>query len=217
MKEFFRQMCHKPNMKRRVPIVILASIGVGFSLAWLIRVDMGLDPYTCFNQIMAQRIGITIGTWQTIFNCMLFVVIVLFGREYIGWGTVANMLLVGFSIDFFSWILDMVLPAGFFENPVVRVAVLVPALLLFIVVIALYVDMELGTSPYDALPFLVAKMLPRVPFAIVRCAYDILFVVIAVVLGNKIGIVTIFMAFLVGPVISWLGKIIQPWIGVESE
>lgn len=215
MKEFIWQMCHKPNMKRRVPIVILASIGVGFSLAWLIRVDMGLDPYTCFNQIMAQHIGITIGTWQTLFNCVLFVFVVLFGREYIGWGTVANMLLVGFSLDFFSWVLDRILPEDLFRSFAVRVSVLVPSLVLFVVVIALYVDMELGTSPYDAVPFLVAKLMPRVPFAVVRCAYDILFVVIAVALGNKIGIVTVFMAFLVGPVISWLGKIIQPWIGVE--
>ena len=75
-------------------------------------------------------------------------------------------------------------------------------------------DVELGTSPYDAISFIVAKYLPKVPFRFVRIVYDILVIIVAWIFGAKIGIVTILMGFTLGPVITFVGNKISRFIKV---
>ena len=131
---------------------------------------------------------------------------ILWCRENIGFGTLANMFLVGYSLDFFSWLWGRVLPEGAFSSMAVRIGVLFPALLLFVLSAAVYMDVELGTAPYDAIPFLVSKKLPNVPFRVIRMAFDFAVIVLSLLFGGKVGIVTILMALTLGPVIAWAGK-----------
>ena len=83
------------------------------------------------------------------------------------------------------------MPVGLFDSMAVRILVLIPALAIFVVALV-YMDVKLGTAPYDAIAFIIAKWVPKVPFRLVRMAFDfthrdcILF-------GGKIGIVTILM------------------------
>lgn len=216
MKEFIKGMYQKKNFAKRLMIVILAVIMMGFSLSWLVLVDMGTDPCTSLNLAVSSKLGTTLGNWQALFNCILFVFVIIWGREYIGFGTLANMFLVGYSLDFFSWMWSKILPAGLFDSLAVRVAVLFPGLVLFIVAAAVYMDVELGTSPYDAISFILDKYQKKAPFWAVRCCYDLLVIVLAYFFGAHIGIVTILMGFTLGPVITWVGKILSPLIGVES-
>ena len=63
----------------------------------------------------------------------------------------------------------------------------------------LYMVTELGTAPYDAIPFLSVKAQKKVPFRVVRMVFDFTVIVIAWVFGAKIGLVTILMGFTLGP------------------
>lgn len=216
MRDFLKGLYQKKNFTKRLVTVILAVILMGFSLSWLVLVDMGTDPCTSLNLAVSGKFGMSLGNWQALFNCILFVFVILWGREYIGFGTLANMFLVGYSLDFFSWLWSRVLPAGAFESFGVRIAVLFPALALFVLVAAVYIDVELGTSPYDAIPFLVDKFQKKLSFRVVRCCYDLSVTVLAYLLGAHIGIVTILMGFTLGPVITWVGEKIRPLLGVES-
>jgi uncharacterized membrane protein YczE len=196
-------------------IVVLAVIAMGFSLSWLVLVDMGTDPCTSMNLAISARLGMSLGNWQALLNCILFIFVIFLGRENIGFGTLANMFLVGYSLDFFTWIWEKCGIPQYFTSMAVRVAVLFPALILFVFVASLYMDVQLGTSPYDAMSFIIAKYLPKVPFRIVRIAYDLLVIVIAWAFGAKIGIVTILMGFTLGPVITFVGKLLSRFIEVD--
>lgn len=215
MKEFIKGMYQKQNFIKRLVTVIAAVIMMGFALSWLVLTDMGTDPCTSLNLAVSSRLGVSLGSWQAFFNCILFIAVVIWGREYIGFGMLANMFLVGYSVDFFSWLWAKLLPAGLFDSMGVRIAVVFPALALFIVAVAVYIDVELGTSPYDALPAIIHKAQTRFSYRIVRCAYDLLVIVIAFLLGAHIGIVTIVMGFTLGPVITWVGVKIRPMLGME--
>ncbi len=59
-------------------------------------------------------------------------------------------------------------------------------------------DVELGTSPYDAIPFIISKYVPKIPFRIMRIGYDFLVIFIAWIFGGHVQIVTILMALLLG-------------------
>lgn len=215
MKEFIQGMYQKKNFKRRLIAVLLAVITMGFALSWLVLVDLGTDPCTSMNMAIAQKLGMTIGNWQALLNCILFIFVIWLGKEHIGFGTLANMFLVGYSLDFFSWLWEKLLPVGVFESMVVRLVVLVPALAVFVVAAAVYMDVELGTAPYDAIPLIFSKHNKKTPFRVVRMAYDFLVIVIAVCFGAKVGIVTILMAFTLGPVIALVGEKLSRFLGVE--
>lgn len=217
MREFIKGMYQKQNFGRRLVAVLLAVITMGFALSWLVLVDLGTDPCTSMNLAIANLLGMSIGNWQALFNSILFLVVIAFGREYIGFGMLANMFLVGYSLDFFSWLWARVLPAGFFDSMAVRIIVLFPALGIFVVAAAVYMDVELGTAPYDAMPLMFCKLQKKIPFRIVRMAYDFIIILVAVFFGAKIGIVTILMAFTLGPVIALVGEKLSGFLGVEQS
>ncbi len=215
MKEFIQGMYQKKNFGGRLVAVILAVITMGFSLSWLVLVDMGTDPCTSMNLAISAKLGMSIGNWQALFNSVLFVFVIFLGKENIGFGTLANMFLVGYSLDFFSWLWTKFgIPAYFEASFLLRALVLLPALIVFIFAASVYMDVELGTSPYDAISFIVAKYLPKVPFRFVRIVYDILVIIVAWIFGAKIGIVTILMGFTLGPVITFVGIKISRFIKV---
>lgn len=192
--------------KAKLALVLVSVIVMGFCLSFLNRVDFGTDPCTMFNLGVAAKLGISMGSWQALFNGMLFVFVWKYSREQIGWGTLANMFLVGYSYDFFTWLNRFWVPEHLFDSFAVRLLITVPVLALFIVAASVYIAVQLGTAPYDAMPFIFCKINTRIPFKVWRIGWDVCMCVIGVLLGSKAGIVTIIMAFAFGPMISWIQK-----------
>ena len=124
MKKFIQGMYQKKNFGVRLTAVILSVIVMGFALSLLVLVDLGTDPCTSMNLAISEKIGMGIGNWQALLNTIIFVFVILLGRENIGFGTLANMFLVGYSLQFFSWVWDKILPAGLFDSMAVRILVL---------------------------------------------------------------------------------------------
>ena len=90
------------------------------------------------------------------------------------------MFLVGYSLQFFSWLWGIVLPAGVvtdgvFTSMTVRICVLFPSLICFIFAAALYMDVDLGTAPYDAVPYIIWNALKKESFfySISLCAHGL--------------------------------------------
>ena len=192
--------------KRRVIAVFIAVILMGLSLSFLIRLNFGTDPASTMNLGIANKLGIDFGTWLLLFNGLLLIVVLKFDRSHIGIGTLANMVLIGYSTDFFTWIFDMVIPEGLFvkENIIVRIVVLIPSLIIFIFAAATYMSVELGTSPYDAVAFIIAARFDKKHFRLIRICYDVAAAVIGKLLGSTIGVVTVVVALALGPVIAFV-------------
>jgi len=205
----------KKKLTRQIIGVLIGVIFMGFGISWLVPCGFGTDGYTAMNLAISGKIGWSFGTWQAALNCVLFVVVIWFDKKLIGLGTLANMILVGYSCDFFTWIWNMLLPADFFAPLWVRIVVAIPALLVFVVAAAVYMDMGLGTSPYDALPFILHKFLNKFSFKAVRIFYDLAFILIGYLFGAPFAVVTIMMAFLLGPAIEWVGEKIKPFLDAE--
>lgn len=209
MKEIIKGFYQKKHFWTRLTAVVLAVIVMGFALSWLLLVDLGTDPCTLMNNSIAAKIGLSLGNWQALLNVVLLVIVVIFGGRNLGFGTLANMFLVGYSIDFFSWLWESVLPADLFMSWSVRILVLVPALVIFVLAAAVYMNMDMGTAPYDAIPFIISQRLPKVSFRVIRMIFDFTVIAIGLLFGGKLGIVTLLMALTLGPVIAWVGNIMK--------
>ena len=137
---------------------------------------------------------------------MTFIFVIRFDISKIGFGTIGNMFFLGYISDFFKWMWELLLPPGFFDITAVRYALLLPSLAIFLLGAAAYMCAGLGSSPYDGLPFIISSHVKRFSFKAVRIMWDVAFMAGGLVLGGDVGIVTIAVAFFLGPVITWVQK-----------
>lgn len=106
-----------------------------------------------------------LGTYQMLFyGALLIVVMAMRQWEFIGLGSIANMVLVGYSKDLFDVIFSSmnILNRGAM-GMTERICWLVPTLGVFMVAVAFYMVVELGSGPYDAIPRLSRSTSRRFP------------------------------------------------------
>ncbi len=178
----------------------------GFGLSLLIRLALGTDPCSCLTQGVILYVPISFGTAQLLCHLVTFVFVLRFDMSYIGFGTIGNMVFLGYISDFFGWVWDSVLPEGFFAATAVRWGLLIPVLIVFILGASTYMTAGLGSSPYDAMPFIISHRCKKIPFKVIRMIWDISFMAAGFALGGDVGIVTLGVAFFLGPVIAFMQK-----------
>lgn len=202
----------KKSFKKRVIAVITSVLMMGFSLSFLFYVDMGTDPCSVMNLGISSRLGMSLGSWQLLLNLLLVFIVIKYDPRQIGIGSVANIVLVGYSMDFFRFIWNKLLPMEMFELFYIRIIVLIPALLLFIIAVAIYISVDLGTSPYDAIPAIITSRQNVLSYRFIRIIWDTLAALIGFSLGSTVGIVTIIMALALGPAIAYVQKKISRFL-----
>lgn len=212
LRKLYRHLFCQPHMERRIPVLILSVVLMGMCIAFFEKTRVGTDPCTVFNLSMAQNVlhWQNLGTWQLLFNLVLLAGILLLREgRCIGLGSLANMVLVGYSRDFFKPLVERLLP-GELESLLVRGAVFVPTMAVFLVAVAFYMVVELGTAPYDAVPQIIARR-TKAPFAVVRVIFDITVTAVGFLLGGQVGVFTVLACFFLGPVIAAIAAKFRPW------
>ncbi|KAF1296032.1 hypothetical protein BAU15_12160 [Enterococcus sp. JM4C] len=189
---------------------LLGVFILGLGAALLRISSVGLDPFTAANIGVGGKLGLSLGVYQLSLNALILVLVFLFGRKYIGIGTVINMVLTGFFIDFFTWLFTSVLHVPI--TSVSRIILLIFGVLIFTFGASFYMSAKLGNAPYDAIaPILVDRF--GVHYRIIRIIQDVLFMLIAFLFGGPVGLATIINAFFTGPLITfWDEKVSQPLI-----
>src|SRR4051795_6804203 len=103
--------------------LLLGLIGYGFSMAMMVRAELGLDPWDVFHQGLAMRTPMTIGVASAVVGvAVLLAWIPLRNRP--GIGTVANVLVIAVTVDAGLQILSTPTSLG------VRIAMMVGAVVL---------------------------------------------------------------------------------------
>lgn len=206
-----------PKFWTRLVMMITGVTVQGFGLSLLIRLALGTDPCSCLTQGVINYLPISFGTAQLLCHLVTFVFVLRFDMSYIGFGTIGNMVFLGYISDFFGWIWDSVLPQGFFASQPVRWGLLVPVLIVFILGASTYMTAGLGSSPYDAMPFIISHKCKKIPFKAIRMIWDISFMAAGFALGGDVGIVTLGVAFFLGPVISFMQKKLAVLLKQEAQ
>jgi len=220
-----------PQFGKKFLIMIIGIFLMGFFLSFLVEVGWGTDPFTFQNTVISARLGWSFGTWQLCLNGVLFVLVIIFNRRLIGLGTLANMVLVGYTVDFFRWVWSSAFPLlgrictepGFLWA---KIIVFTLGLLCFVIAASLYMNADMGLSPYDGLAFIISRRLEKkVPAALSRMAYDLSAVLAGILasLGSGISILSaligsLAMSLTLGPAIQIVGRFVNGrLLGTPSE
>ena len=207
LKKAITDYFNAPNFKKRLIVMLIGVFLMGFFLSFLIKVDLGTDPCTFMNLTISRRLGVLLGTWQLLLNSVLFVFVLIWGRKFIGLGTIANMVFIGYIADFFCFVWDNTIPSEYFTDMPSRAVIFVLALFCFIIAVSFYINANMGVSPYDAMPQIISeKVIKKVPSFAVRMLYDFIVIVVGILFGGVPNIGIVLMALFLGPVISVVGK-----------
>ncbi len=214
MKFSFKQFI-VPNFAKRLAFMLPAVILMGVFVSILVEIGWGTDPASFMNLNIASTLGWGLGNTEVLVYGLMLVFTFIFGAEMIGFGTIANMVLIGYVVDLCRWIWRNIGFAGFIAESSFPVRILIFALTLifFVIVASVYINAQMGVAPYDAMPQIISGWMPKVPFFIIRILFDLTAVLIGVIAGklNPNGIQgsavgSIIMSLMLGPVISLVGK-----------
>ncbi len=181
----------------------------GFCLSLLRQFDFGTDPCALFTTGLTYHLPFSFGTCQLLTNLVMMVFVLAMDASFIGYGTLGNMVIVGYTSDLFCWVWQTVLPAGFLSQKPVEWILILPVLAFFILAASVYMCAGLGSAPYDSLPFILSERQNRMSFRTLRMLWDIAFTAGGVLMGARLGLVTVVMAFFLGPVIGEVRKRIE--------
>ena len=195
------------NGKEFIWKALMSLIGItliSFGAALSQTMNMGLDPFTAINTGASELLGFTLGNYQLFVNAAILAIILFFDRKIIGWGTIFNLVLVGYMIEFFISMLESFIDPTQFAF-IVQLLITVVAILIFTFGVALYMDADLGVSPYDAIAPVITDRVSA-SYKTVRIIQDIVVVIIAWILGGPVGVSTFITGFLAGPLIDFFSN-----------
>ena len=178
-------------MIRRLSQLLLGLYLYGVSMALLLRAGLGLDPWDVFHQGLAGHVGLSFGMLVSLVGALVLLLWIPL-RQRPGVGTVANVLVIGASVD----LTMMVLPAV--EGFAVRAGLLLGGVALNGIAGAMYIGAGLGPGPRDGL---MTGLVRRTGWSIRRVRTGIELAVLALgwLLGGTVGVGTVLYALAIGP------------------
>jgi uncharacterized membrane protein YczE len=181
------------SMTRRVIQLLTGLVLYGIGCGLTVEAGLGVDPWTVLAQGLAIHTGLGIG-WVT--NILGFLLLLLWIplRQKPGIGTIANILLVGTSMQVLLWVMPPV------QGLIAQVATLLAGIALVAVASGLYIGARFGPGPRDGL---MTGLHSRFGWPIWACRASVEISVLAIgwLLGGTVGIGTVLFAFLIGPLV----------------
>jgi uncharacterized membrane protein YczE len=170
------------------------------SIVLQINARLGYAPWTVLDDGMRNLTGLTIGQANILMSAAIIAVDLL-AREKIGFGTVANMTLLGLFTD---WILALkLLPvASGLADGLLFLGI---SMLLVAVGVWLYIGAGFGAGPRDSLMMAAIRCTGK-PLGFCRCALECFAVALGFALGGSVGVGTLMQSVLTGIMMQALYK-----------
>lgn len=197
---------------KQILFAILGNLIIGFSIGILRLSKLGVDPLSFMNSGFSDFLKKDFGTVITVTNFILIVIVFFGHRKSIGLGTVINMATVGYSADFSYMLLKFMDTDKFWVNFIL----LIIGINVMSIGVGIYLEADLGASAYDAMPYVVSNIVKRdLSYKYTRIVLDIICIVVGLLFGEQIGIGTIFLGFLSGPLIVFYRNLAKKLIFEE--
>jgi len=185
------------NRLRRVLQLFTGLVLYGFSMAFMVQSDLGLNPWDVFHQGLAKVTGISFG-WVVILLGIPILLLWIPLRQRPGFGTIANLVVIGFVVDGAL----ALLPEG--SGIPARVGYLTAGILVNGLATGLYIGAAMGPGPRDGLMTGIVKRFPRLSIRLVRTTIELSVLGVGFLLGGTVGLGTVVYALSIGPLLQVL-------------
>ena len=193
--------------RKRIAMSLAGNLLVGIGVAIFKFSALGNDPFNGMNMALADLFQVPYPTLQIMVNILFFAIQLLAARELIGFGTVINIFLIGYIVNFTYGLLVRSLgsPGSF----AIQLLAMVTGMLICSLGLSLYQCSEMGTVPYDALALILDRKLKKLPYFWCRILCDGSCALVCFLAGGIVGLGTLVSAFGFGPVIAFFNRTVS--------
>ncbi|TQR08724.1 YczE/YyaS/YitT family protein [Psychrobacillus soli] len=179
--------------------VLLMSIGISMTIKGQ---RFGISPWDVLHVGLYDHLGLSIGTWAILTGIIIVVATMIGTKRWPQFGTWLNILVIGLLIDVFNWLIPDI--TGFAGQLIIFLG----GVLVIAIGIGVYVSPNVGAGPRDSLMLLIMK---KTGWSIrtVRTGIEVFVALVGWLLGGPIGIGTVALALLTGPLIHYTLPISQ--------
>lgn len=200
-----------PFFRKRVLMCVIGVVLSGVAVSFFKSAIFGVDPFQALMSGLDALIPIKYGTLYVIVNAILLIFSLVFDKARIGLGTLINLFLLGYIVQFGVDLLAAAIPG---PSLMIRIAYLLIGVLIACIAASMYFTANMGVSTYDAIALIITGTWHKGKFKYVRIMTDFTCVALGVALfllsGQEasgllavVGIGTIISAFMMGPMIDW--------------
>lgn len=169
----------------------------------VLNAAIGVSPWDVLHQGVSNVTGITVGKANIYSGVIIIAIDILLGQA-IGWGTLANMYLIGTFIDLLM--LNGIIPG--FQAFIPNLILLFTGIILQGLGVYLYIAVGWGAGPRDGLMVVLTKRTGK-SVRLIKSSIEVCVVVIGFLLGGNFGVGTLIMAMLSGPIWQYLFKLLN--------
>ena len=187
-------MMNSALLARRIAQLLVGLVTYGIAISMMVRGALGVPPWDVLTQGLVLQTGLSFGLLTNIIGALVLLLWIPI-RQKPGIGTIANVLLIGPSIEL--GLLFVPVPTELWQ----QVLLFAGGLLLLSVASGLYIGARFGPGPRDGL---MTGIHNRWGFKIwwVRSAIEVAVLSVGCLLGGNVGLGTLAFALLVGPLVG---------------
>ena len=199
------QQLRAGRLGRRLPQLYAGLFLYGFSMAMMIKANLGLDPWDVLHQGLTRYVPFSFGTVTIIVGALVLLLWIPL-RQWPGLGTVSNVFVVGLSADFGLWLLPTP------DAAPVRIGLMVLSVVLNGLAGAIYIGSHFGPGPRDGL---MTGLVARTggSLRLIRTGIEIGVLAIGFLLGGTVGVGTVLYAAAIGPLVQFF----LPYVAVRLD
>lgn len=188
------------RLPRRLVQLYAGLVLYGFSMALLVRSELGVMPWDVLHQGIARTVGGSLGGVSIVVGALVLLLWIPL-RQRPGVGTLSNVVMIGVSVDASLTLLPRV---G--DDLVVRSLLVLAGVVLNAVATAAYIGVRLGPGPRDGL---MTGLVARTGWSVrlVRTGIEVAVVATGWLLGGTLGAATAVYALAIGPLVQPLLRV----------
>lgn len=187
----------------RIIRLILGLVLFALGIVLTVNANLGLAPWDAFHIGLTKIFNLSFGQVSILVGAIILT-INYHMNESIGIGTIANIFVIGIILDLLF--ASNLIPVSANTNSGVIM------LLIGMIVIAFasyfYIGSGFGTGPRDGLMVALTKKFTK-PVGLIRGAIELTVLILGYLLGAKIGLGTLLLAFGIGPIVQVVFKLLR--------
>jgi len=166
----------------------------GFAIGMMLQAGIGVSPWDVLSQGVTLRTGLPFGVVTNIIGALVLLLWIPI-RQRPGWGTVLNVVFVGYSAQFALAVVPAV------DALAIRIPLFAAGLVLLGLATGLYIGAHFGPGPRDGLMTGIHRRTGW-PVWRVRVGIELAVLVVGWALGGNVGFGTLAFALLIGPIVQ---------------
>jgi uncharacterized membrane protein YczE len=177
---------------RKISMLMAGLVIFSLAMVLSLKCNLGASSWAVFHDGISRQTPLTLGQATILVGVVMVFISWAFGIKP-GFGTVANMLLVGLWTDVILW--SNLIPEA--QSYPARIAMLLAAVVTLGFASALYIKPGFGAGPRDSFMLAITR-LTNLRVSVVRWSIEATVILIGIALGGDFGVGTIVFSMLIG-------------------